>query len=59
MRFSVLLTSAAASLMVAAPAWAQCAVGCNVPEVGTAGSLAGITAVVAVAAIIQRRRNRS
>jgi hypothetical protein len=56
MRYSTILAALAASLALTAPAWATD--GGYAPEVGADGSLAAITAVGAVAAIIRERRRR-
>ncbi len=56
MRVTTVLNAIAVSLVLTAPAMAG---DWNVPEIGATGSLAGITAVVALAAILRRRRDRS
>jgi hypothetical protein len=57
MRFSTLITTLAASIVVTAPAWAGIAPG--VPEISATGSLAALTLVAGVAAIIWERRRHS
>ena len=65
MRFSILLTTLAVSLVLTAPALARHhRHGCEnddhcVPEIGADGSLAAITAVAGFAAILGHRRRRS
>ncbi|MFY9640220.1 MAG: hypothetical protein WCD20_21140 [Rhodomicrobium sp.] len=56
MRLSTVLNILAVSLALTAPAMAD---PWGVPEIGATGSLAGITAVAAFAAILRRRRDRS
>ncbi len=57
MRLSTVLYTLAVSLALTAPAMAHH--DWDAPEIGATGSLAGITAVVAFAAILRRRRSRS